>query len=943
MNKNKLKYLFSIINAKSGVDLKKTSPIRIEDATAIEEGYLNAAIYNELAENVEKNESEEKKEIPVIIATKIIKSVRFVDENDEEGEVIPDKEVRDTALLYVPALLTHDGNLLPAKDDALPWMPLEALEPFGKYVSAGTWKRSSSDMERNDKSWGDYWGIAKRKYEDATGRKWADDSLDDMERAGRRYDLQPYAYIIYDDTVDSTFHIRKLYYGLLEFCSREKFAAPLLEKMLTEPLEVSNREYHPYDENNIECMKRHLGVMSGQWTLSPSQRESLHHLKESGEGEVLAVAGPPGTGKTTLLQSVVADMMVEHAINEKRAPVIVATSTNNKAVVNVIDSFSNVSKDNTDKLGVRWTSAKSLAAFLPSSSQKNKEEFRKYFKTSKKGEDDYEALEGKRDTMVKEFKKNFSDCFGGLNIGGSSYWEKVKNCLLSEMKERREVLLNILDAIGTVESLNQEKTAGSWSRKVLGWIGLQQLWFKMIDSKIEKAYCVLEKRMILLKKYGFDYKERMRHITKHLHKSEELSETDNVRTVRLSELNGILDITLRYQMFWLAVHYYEARWLSGEEVIEDKDAFKTTKAIQDKRMHRIAMLTPCMVMTFFMMPDVFRLYESDNKKFPYYQDIDLLIVDEAGQVSPEVALPSFALAKRAIIVGDVYQIPPVWSVSEKVDYEMAKKYKLSSDEQEYGKVPLNCSSSSLMKVVCSVCRFQKYPKEKDGKGERGLFLTEHRRCYREIIEFCNDLIYQGRLRPLRPDEFEEQKKDKLGMKCPAMGHVLVEHPKSEPKDGSRHCIKEAEEIAKWLANNFNAIKAAYSKQDKETKEIKFNVMETISVITPFKVQTSDVKNELKKAARDIPELADIPCGTVHTFQGAESAIVIFSTVYGKDEGWKFIKDNDNLINVAVSRAKDYFFTFGERSLSGGGGNSVNAAQMLIDYTELQVPDKIGND
>ena len=925
--------------------MKKKSPILIEDAALIEEGRLDVSIYNTLAENKKKNESEKKSDIPVIIATKIIEDVRLVDENDEEGVIIPDEGERNTALLYIPALLTHYGNLQPAKENVLPWMPIEALKPFGEYVSVGTWKPSSSDMERNYKSWGDYWNSAKRKYEEETGSKWDNTSLDDIERKGRRYDLQPYSYIIYDDTVDSTFHIRKLYYGLLEFCSREKFAVPLLEKMLTKPLEVSHKEYHPYDENNIECMKKHLGVMSGQWTLSPSQRESLHHLKELCEGEVLAVAGPPGTGKTTLLQSVVADMMVEHAINEKRAPIIVATSTNNKAVVNVIDSFSNVSKDNTDKLGVRWTRAHSLAAFLPSSSQKGKKKFENYFITSKMGEGKYKAFEDERDKMVEEFKINYANYFGSLKIGDSSYWKKVTNCLLSEMKERREVMLKILNAIGTVDSLNQEKKTGSWLRKVWGWIGLQQLRDKMIDSQIEKAYCELEKRMNLLNKYGFDYKERLRHITKHLHKSEELSETDNVRMVRLSELNGILDITLRYQMFWLAVHYYEARWLSGEDVIEDnKYAFMTTKTIQDKRMHRMAMLTPCMVMTFFMMPDVFSLYEKDNKKFPYYQDIDLLIVDEAGQASPEVALPSFALAKRAIIVGDVYQIPPVWSVSEKVDYEMAKMYNLSSDEHKFGNMPLNCSSSSLMKVACSVCQFQKYPIDKDGKGERGLFLTEHRRCYREIIEFCNDLIYQGRLRPLRPAEFDEQKKDKLGMECPAMGHVHVEHPESESKDGSRNCIEEAKEIAKWLANNFEVIKTAYGKQNKETKEIEFKVNETISVITPFKVQASIIDEELQKVCKTIPGFGPvpIPCGTVHTFQGAESAIVIFSTVYGKDEGWKFIKDNDNLINVAVSRAKDYFFTFGERSISGGG-NSDNAAQMLIDYTESQVPDKCHRD
>jgi len=134
-----------------------------------------------------------------------------------------------------------------------------------------------------------------------------------------------------------------------------------------------------------------------------------------------------------------------------------------------------------------------------------------------------------------------------------------------------------------------------------------------------------------------------------------------------------------------------------------------------------------------------------------------------------------------------------------------------------------------------------------------------------------------------------------------------------------------------LVKHLPAIKAAY------TKNGNFNVKETVSIITPFKTQTAQVGRALRK----YPELSEIPFGTVHTFQGAESKIVIFSTVYGKDEGWHFIKNNENLINVAVSRAKDYFFTFGERSISGGNDSSRNAAQLLLDYTHIQIPQNIG--
>ncbi|MBV8401968.1 MAG: DNA2/NAM7 family helicase, partial [Acetobacteraceae bacterium] len=45
-----------------------------------------------------------------------------------------------------------------------------------------------------------------------------------------------------------------------------------------------------------------------------------------------------------------------------------------------------------------------------------------------------------------------------------------------------------------------------------------------------------------------------------------------------------------------------------------------------------------------------------------YGGIDLIIVDEAGQVGPHVGMAAFSLANRAIVVGDVHQIEPVVSV-----------------------------------------------------------------------------------------------------------------------------------------------------------------------------------------------------------------------------------------------------------------------------------------
>ena len=70
---------------------------------------------------------------------------------------------------------------------------------------------------------------------------------------------------------------------------------------------------------------------------------------------------------------------------------------------------------------------------------------------------------------------------------------------------------------------------------------------------------------------------------------------------------------------------------------------------------------------------------ADNGEWdaPLYDAIDLLIVDESGQVSPELAIPSFSLAKQAILVGDVEQIEPIWSISDEYSSINLKRFWLS--------------------------------------------------------------------------------------------------------------------------------------------------------------------------------------------------------------------------------------------------------------------------
>ena len=51
-----------------------------------------------------------------------------------------------------------------------------------------------------------------------------------------------------------------------------------------------------------------------------------------------------------------------------------------------------------------------------------------------------------------------------------------------------------------------------------------------------------------------------------------------------------------------------------------------------------------------------------------------------------------------------------------------------------------CSSKDRDVLARKSCSFEV-------AGERGAFLTEHRRCLDPIIAYCNDYVYHGRLLP----------------------------------------------------------------------------------------------------------------------------------------------------------------------------------------------------
>src|SRR5690606_38591605 len=211
------------------------------------------------------------------------------------------------------------------------------------------------------------------------------------------------------------------------------------------------------------------------------------------------------------------------------------------------------------------------------------------------------------------------------------------------------------------------------------------------------------------------------------------------------------------------------------------------------------------------------------------------------------------------------------------------------------------SSGSIMKRAQKASYYQMSP-----GMERGMLLTEHQRCFDEIIGYCNKLAYDGMLEP--------KKGPARGTLFAPMGFVDVAGS-SKVIGASRGNPDEAAAIARWIAEHGSRMIEHYQlKENNDAQEDKrpakvLRLADLIAVVTPFVGQKFTLRSLLRKAGIDISGLT---IGTVHALQGAERPIVLFSSTYGTNDIGKgyFFDRGVNMLNVAVSRAKDCFIVFG---------------------------------
>lgn len=298
------------------------------------------------------------------------------------------------------------------------------------------------------------------------------------------------------------------------------------------------------------------------------------------------------------------------------------------------------------------------------------------------------------------------------------------------------------------------------------------------------------------------------------------------------------------------------------------------------------LVVPLVSSTFASFPRLFRGIGQEQLAW--------VLIDEAGQASPQNCVGALWRAKRAVVVGDPRQLEPVVGLPDELVNPLREH---CGTHERY--VPPLASTQTMADISNRYGMYFGATKEDRGTW-LGSPLLVHRRCIDPMFRIANAIAYEDKM-------VYGGGADKLGTSVPYSRWVNV---RADGGDG--HWIpSQAERVIQMMRQLLG--KELYSSDGKLR----------LYVISPFKKVAENMRQELVGAGCTYKEAKEM-CGTVHTFQGREADYVIF--ILGGDPARPgvisgFAGKKPNLLNVAVTRAKKRFYVVGDMSFWTGSGDT----------------------
>jgi hypothetical protein len=231
---------------------------------------------------------------------------------------------------------------------------------------------------------------------------------------------------------------------------------------------------------------------------------------------------------------------------------------------------------------------------------------------------------------------------------------------------------------------------------------------------------------------------------------------------------------------------------------------------------------------------------------------DVLVMDEAGQCDISTSLLPISKCKNMVLIGDTNQLKPIVVFDEKTNDRLIQAYNINKDYDYY-----HNSILSLYRQIDNI--------------SKNILLSYHYRCGRRIINFSNQRYYEGKL-------------NLEAINGPGNVELLQVDNKNEgPKNSF---VEEVDAILEY---------------------VRAEKLADVFILTPFRNQERLLQAALQEAKSAGLIAGSVSCGTIHKVQGQENQTIILSTAISKSTNqrtYDWIKNNSQLINVAVTRAKD---------------------------------------
>ncbi|MER7844139.1 AAA domain-containing protein [Kitasatospora sp. NPDC096077] len=294
---------------------------------------------------------------------------------------------------------------------------------------------------------------------------------------------------------------------------------------------------------------------------------------------------------------------------------------------------------------------------------------------------------------------------------------------------------------------------------------------------------------------------------------------------------------------------------------------------------------------FLLVPVVSTTFSSIGSMFARLGrgSIGWILVDEAGQATPQAAVGALWRARRAVLVGDPLQLEPVVTMPTALQRRLLLAHGV---DEEW--LP---SATSAQAVADRLNRYGTYLPDPTGSDDEEVWvgspLRVHRRCEDPMFTVSNEIAYDGLMvHGTHPQPFPDVDRDGL------LPSRWLDTP-----DPTRNGDDP------WGERDRGALEFVLRSLHRHGV-----TPESVRIIAPFRA----LVREARETCRTLPgwtfDVLEERCATVHKAQGKEADVVVLLLGAGRRGAREWAARTPHLLNVAASRAKRRLYVVGDRAL-----------------------------